>query len=279
MSAPLYLTRNDHRTWLKWHRGRRKASDHVFTGARLLEAMRLGASVEVDLVIHAERGYAILHDLTLDRETTGSGKVVETTAETLRHLHLRAENGNILPDTVMLLEDLCALLASEKPHPDALLQLDFKEDMAALDPAAIANFTAAIAPVARSLILSGGDVDANNALAKSSPNLRLGYDPCYGQSLARLQATGDFKTFTSDALRAAPNAEMIYLHHALVLDADRTGFDIIAAIHADHRRVDAWTITKADATTKPLIARLLELQVDQITTDDPEGVLAMMEVP
>lgn len=277
MSAPLYLTRNNHRTWLKWHRGRRKASDPVFTGARILEAMRLGASVEVDLVIHADRGYAILHDLTLERETTGTGKVLDTRAETLRQLHLRAEDGTVLPDKVMLLEDLCALLAGEKPHPDALLQLDFKEDRAALDPAAIANFAAAIAPVTRSLILSGGDVDANNALAQASPTLRLGYDPCYGASLARLQATGDYKTFTADALKAAPNAEIIYLHHAIVLEADRADFDIIAAIHADNRRVDAWTINTADATTKPLIARLLELQVDQITTDDPEGVMAMME--
>lgn len=276
MSAPLYLTRNTHRIWLKWHRGRRRASDPVFTGARILEAMQLGASVEIDLVIHADRGFAVLHDKTLERETTGSGRVVDTHAAQLRTLYLRAEDGTPIPDRVMLLEDLCTLLAEHQPHPDAVLQLDFKENFPALDPRAIANFASAVAPIASALILSGGDADAIALLAESTPGLRTGYDPCYGASLARLEKTGDFATFTADALRAAPVAEMIYLHHALILEADRAGFDIIAALHADHRRVDAWTIKAADDTTKPLIQRLLELRVDQITTDDPEGVLAMM---
>lgn len=276
MSAPLHLTRNGHRTWLKWHRSRRRASDPVFTGARILEAMQLGASVEIDLVIHADRGFAVLHDKTLDRETTGTGKVDGTSAETLRTLCLRAEDGTPLPHRVMLLEDLCALLADHKPHPEALLQLDFKEDLAALDPRAIINFATTVTPIASALILSGGDADAIALLAANTPGLRTGYDPCYGASLARLQATGDFATFTADALSAAPDAEMIYLDYGLVLEADRAGFDIIAAIHADHRRVDAWTIRTADDTTRPAIARLIDLGVDQITTDDPEGVLEMM---
>ncbi|MBF0677685.1 MAG: glycerophosphodiester phosphodiesterase [Devosia sp.] len=276
MSAPLYLTRNAHRTWLKWHRGRRRASDPVFTGARILEAMQLGASVEIDLVIHADRGFAVLHDKTLERETTGSGRVVDTHASKLRTLHLRAEDGTPIPDHVMLLEDLSALLAEHQPHPEALLQLDFKEDLSALDPIAVANFASAVAPIAKSLILSGGDADAIALLAANTPGLRTGYDPCYGASLARLQATGDFATFTADALTAAADAEMIYLHYGLILEADRAGFDIIAALHADHRRVDAWTIKTADDTTKPAIDRLLDLRVDQITTDDPEGVLEMM---
>lgn len=276
MSAPLHLTRNGHRTWLKWHRGRRRASDPVFTGARILEAMQLGASVEIDLVIHRDRGFAVLHDKTLDRETTGTGKVVDTPAETLRTLHLRAEDGTPIADRVMLLEDLCALLANHAPHPEALLQLDFKEDLGALDPRAIQNFAATLAPVAAAMILSGGDAEAIALLAANTPGLRTGYDPCYGEGLERLRQTGDFAAFTDVALHTAPHAEIIYLHHAIVLEANRAGFDMIAAIHADNRRVDAWTIRTADDTTKPLIQRLLELRVDQITTDDPDGVFAMM---
>src|SRR5690606_17119626 len=98
MTAPLFLTRDGHRTWLKWHRARRRASDPVFTGARILEGMRLGASVEVDLVIHADRGYAVLHDLSVERETTGSGKVADLSAATLRSFHLRHQDGSPLAD-------------------------------------------------------------------------------------------------------------------------------------------------------------------------------------
>lgn len=276
MSDPLYLEQGGHRTWLKWHRGRRKASDPVFTGSRILEAMRLGASVEVDLVIHADHGCAILHNFSLEEETTGTGLVRETSAAALRALHLKRNDGTVLPDRVMLLEDLCALLAKEAPHPDALLQLDFKEDFSALTPEVVANFGAAVGPVARSMIVSGGDFDAISTLAKSAPNVRSGYDPCYGDSLARLQASGDFSAFINDALATAPDAEMIYLAYDIVLAADAAGFDIVAPIHASGRRIDAWTIRTVDETTLPKVRRLLALHVDQITTDDPEGLLSAL---
>jgi glycerophosphoryl diester phosphodiesterase len=276
MSDPLYLERNGHKTWLKWHRGRRKASDPVFTGSRILEAMRLGASVEVDLVIHADNGCAILHDFSLEAETTGSGLVRKTSAAALRDLYLRGTDGQPIADKVMLLEDLCALLAQNRPHPDALLQLDFKEVSSALTPEVIANFGKTVGPVARSLILSGGDFDAISVLAHSAPNLRVGYDPCYGESLARLQATGDYQTFISDALRTAENAEMIYLAYDLVLAGDDAGFDLIGAVHQAGRRVDAWTIREVTPTTLDAVERLLALKVDQITTDDPEGLKAAL---
>lgn len=276
MSDPLYIERNGHRTWLKWHRGRRKASDPVFTGSRILEAMRLGASVEVDLVIHADNGCAILHNLSLDEETTGSGLVRQTPAARLRQLHLRGGDGEPIADRVMLLEDLCALLAQNSPHPDALLQLDFKENAAALTPEVIANFGSTVGPVARSLILSGGDLDAISLLAHSAPKLRIGYDPCYGESLARLKASGDYKTFISDALAAAPDAEMIYLAYELILAGDKSGFDLIGAVHQAGRRVDAWTIRAVTPTTLDAVERLLALKVDQITTDDPEGLKAAL---
>lgn len=276
MSDPLYIERNGHRTWLKWHRGRRKASDPVFTGSRILEAMRLGASVEVDLVIHADNGCAILHNLSLDEETTGSGLVRQTPAARLRQLHLRGGDGEPIADRVMLLEDLCALLAQNSPHPDALLQLDFKENAAAITPEVIANFGSTVGPVARSLILSGGDLDAISLLAHSAPKLRIGYDPCYGESLARLKASGDYKTFISDALAAAPDAEMIYLAYELILAGDKSGFDLIGAVHQAGRRVDAWTIRAVTPTTLDAVERLLALKVDQITTDDPEGLKAAL---
>lgn len=272
MTEPLYIDRDGHRTWLKWHRGRRRATDPVFTGARILEAMRLGASVEVDLVIHADHGCAILHDLTLERETTGTGRVRDNDAATLRALHLRGNDGTPIADRVMLLEDLCDLLATERPHPDALLQLDFKEDFAALTPEIVSRFAAVTAPLSRSLILSGGDVDAINTLANSVSMLKTGYDPCYGALLAQLEINGDFAAFISAALTTAPNARFIYLDYQIVLAAEESGFDIVRPIHADNRLIDAWTIRTIDHTTIAQAKRLLALKVDQITTDDPEGL-------
>ncbi len=272
MNQPILIERDGHRTWLKWHRARRRASDPVFTGERIIEAMRLGASIEVDLVIHADHGCAVLHDRTLERETTGTGRVHDTSAAALRQLHLRDNGGQPIASKVMLLEDLCALLAHETVHRDALLQLDFKEDLQALTPQVVAGFGASVSPIASSVILSGGDFDAIAMLAGSAPGLRTGYDPCHRGTPAQLKASGNYLGFIEDALATAPDAGMIYLDYAIVLAAEDAGVDIIAPIHAAGRRVDAWTINSVTPQSIEQVERLLRLKVDQITTDDPEGL-------
>ncbi|HVY51948.1 MAG TPA: glycerophosphodiester phosphodiesterase [Devosia sp.] len=280
MTDPVSIVRNGRRTFVKWHRARRRASDPVFTGRRILEGMALGASVEVDLVVHAEHGFAVLHDhLSIARETTGQGPARGHGAAGLRALNLRGNDGAPIPDRVMLLEDLCALLAADPPHPEALLQLDYKEDDAALDAASIASFAAGAGPVARNMILSGGSAEGVRLLADAVPAMRIGYDPCSVENIAALRQSRDYAGFVRNALAASPRAEMIYLSWELVLELDRAGFDIIAAFHAAGRRVDAWTITAIDDASVAVADRLLALGVDQITTDDPEGLVARFAQP
>lgn len=276
MRDEIAIDREGHRTWFKWHRARRQGSDPVFTGRRILEGMQLGASVEVDLVVHGDRGMAVLHDVTLDRETTGSGRVRDTAAQTLRSLNLRGNDGAPIADKVMLLEDLAALLARDGAHPDALLQLDYKEDAAALDPETIASFTTALAPVARHFIISSGDAASVAMLAAGLPDLGIGYDPCHGGTLAELQASGNYAVFVADAVAAAPTATLIYLAYPVVIEADKAGFDLIGAFHAHGRRVDAYTLKRADADGIAIAERLIALKVDQITTDDPQGLGAAL---
>lgn len=273
---PIFVERNGHRTLLKWHRARRKASDPEFTPTRILEAMRVGASVEVDLVVHADQGFAILHDLELDHGTTGSGPVIETSGERLRALFLKGNDGTPIADRVMLLEDLCELLKANPAHPDALLQLDYKEDLSRLAPAVVANFAAAVSPVSHTMILSGGDSAAVALLAAATSGLQTGYDPTYAGVLDDLKSQEDFSHFIYAALETAPDAAMIYLDYELILAADAAGVDLVAAVHADRRRVDAWTIRSVNPTTLRQVRRLLELRVDQITTDDPEGLRAAL---
>jgi glycerophosphoryl diester phosphodiesterase len=181
-----------------------------------------------------------------------------------------------LDEHVMLLEDVAALLAQGGLHPDALLQLDYKEDRTVLDEAALRTFKQAVAPVARHMILSSGDPEAVRLLTEGVEGLRIGYDPCHDGALERLRESLDFAGFVRDAVAASPSAEMIYLAYQLVLEADRHGFDIVGAFHAESRRIDAYTIKVADGISKPKVERLLALKVDQITTDDPEGLQALM---
>ncbi len=276
MTDAISVTRDGHRTFFKWHRARRHGADPVFTGRRILEGMRLGASVEVDLVVHADNGFAVLHNLSLERETTGSGLVRDTPAATLRTLNLRDNEGRPIADKVMLLEDLAALIARDGAHPEALLQLDYKEDAAALNAEAIANFGRALGPVARHFILSSGDAESVRLLTDGAPGVRIGYDPCHKGAMERLLETRDYAAFVTDAVAASPKSELDYLEYRLVLEAEKDGFDIIGAFHAHGRRIDAYTVRRADDEGMAVIERLLALKVDQITTDDPEGVAARL---
>src|SRR5262249_39936240 len=85
-SKGITIDASGHRVRLKWHRLQRRPDDLAFTPQRLREGLALGASMEVDLRRHADHGFVCLHDETLDRETTGSGPIAETSAETLRGL-------------------------------------------------------------------------------------------------------------------------------------------------------------------------------------------------
>ena len=276
MTDPVSIDRRGHRTWLKWHRAKRKASDPVFTGKRILEGMRLGASVEVDLVVTGDKGLAVLHDLTLDRETTGRGLVAATADADIRSLNLRGNSGEPIADKVMLLDDLCALMAQGGVHPDALLQLDYKEDETVLDARAIENFARATRPVARNMIVSSGSAAAIKMLTTAVPGIQSGYDPSDEKRFSAALAAGTLQGFVDDAIAALPEADMIYLYWEIVTLSADAGFDIVEAFHRHGKRIDAWTIREASAETRPKVARLLELKVDQITTDDPEGLKAMM---
>jgi glycerophosphoryl diester phosphodiesterase len=275
MPGPVSVTRDGHRTYLKWHRARRRAGDPAFTGRRILEGMALGASVEVDLAVHAESGFAVLHDMTLDAATTGKGPVRAASAAELHALRLRDPDGRPIEDRVMLLEDLVALLEGGALHPEALLQLDYKEDNPPLTPGALAGFARIVAPVAGQMILSSGDAEAVRRLAAATPGLLIGYDPCHAGAIERLRASRDYPAFVADALAALP-AAMIYLDHALVLFADDDGFDLVATFHAAGRRVDAYTIRGADLAGLAAARRLLAARVDPITTDDPAGLAAAL---
>jgi glycerophosphoryl diester phosphodiesterase len=279
MADGIAVVRGGHRTLLKWHRARKAAGDLPFTGARILEGLRLGASVEVDLVKHADGGFAVLHDFALDRATTGAGPVAASHAPELRRLQLRGEDGRPTTHPVMLLEDLCELLRDDVAlAPDGVLQLDLKEEApGAIGPAEVEGFAAAVAPVAQHFILSGGSASNVAALASAVPGLATGFDPCSAEALGALEASRDFAGFVAEAVAAAPAAAMIYLEHRLVLAAAEAGFDLVAAFHSAARRVDAYTLRLADAETLALARRLLALAVDQITTDDPVGLEVLLD--
>jgi glycerophosphoryl diester phosphodiesterase len=263
--------RAGHPIRLKWHRLRRVRTDTPFTTARLAEGLKLGASMEVDLRVLADGRFAVLHNETLDRETIGSGPVSGVSADDLRKLRLRSPDGAPTSDPVLLLDDLVALVGTDIGS-DALVQLDLKETRDTLSAAAAASFLAAVAPVARNMIISGGHWDAVKYLATAVDNLRVGFDPCELPEAGGLRTPADVAAFVAASEAIAPDAGMIYLDYTLILKALDLRYDIVDAFHRRGKLVDAWTLNPDHPNAANSLGRLIECRVDQITSDEPIAI-------
>ena len=255
-----------HEIALKWHRLRRRREDPVFTKRRLGEGLELGASMEVDLRVHAEGGLVVLHEELLEHETTGVGPVRAASAEYLRGLHILDENGAATDNPVLLFEDL-ATLVRQRPPTDALVQLDFKETIDRVTSRTVEALAAAVRGIEENFILSGGDWGAVKRLADAG--IGMGYDPCELPEASRLASPADVAAFVDLTERIAPEAQMIYLDYTLILGASRLGADIVDAFHRHARLIDAWTLNSDHPDAAASLRELVRLRVDQITTDEP----------
>ncbi|WP_237153823.1 glycerophosphodiester phosphodiesterase [Oryzibacter oryziterrae] len=274
-TAPgLDLYRDGHRTRLKWHMGRRLRDDVPFTPARMREAMALGASFEVDLNLHAERGFAVLHDETVDRETNGSGPLAQMSVAEIRRLNLRRDSGEVTADKVQLLDDLAAVARSGGMHPDTLIQLDMKSRGSDIDADTVSAFAETLTGVAQYFIVSGMDRDAIARLGRATPGIAVGFDPCGYDTVSEVAAGMNLDAFVADAIAALPEARLIYLDYQAVLAAADRGYDLIGAFHREGRRIDAYTLDLEHPFAEDSLARLLGLKADQITTNAPDSIAA-----
>ncbi len=256
---------------LKWHRLRRSLADPLFSSPILRRGAELGASMELDFRIRRDHGFVALHDETLARETTGSGLVSLATADDLRHI--RVLPGNHPP---MLSEDIAEMLAGA--HPQALLQLDMKDNLDAIGPRGIDHLRYHFADATASLIISARDLDLIVAVKKSLPDLRRGIDPT--SPLLRIlkdEGAAAAEAMLRQDILGPTEPDTIYLSWELLLAAADQGLDLIGVAHDLGRAVDAWTFNLADpqngfdAAEAKDFSRLVSLQPDQITTDEPDA--------
>jgi glycerophosphoryl diester phosphodiesterase len=263
-----------HTIRLKWHRLRRVLGDPVFTAKRLEEGLALGASLEVDLRLHAGGGFVVLHEEALEPETTGSGLVADASPADLRRLRIRDNDGRPTGNPVLLLADVAALVRRHRPT-QALLQLDLKETISRLTIEIAAGFAATLAGLTGNLTLSGGDWAAVKRLADGVRGIGTGYDPCDLPEARRLVSPGDAAAFVELTERIAPEADTIYLDYGLILAAHWLGYDMVEAFHRRGRRIDAWTLNSDHPNVAATLRTLVDLRVDQITTDEPAKLEAL----
>jgi glycerophosphoryl diester phosphodiesterase len=85
--------------------------------------------IELDIARTADGALVLMHDETLDRTTTGTGRVAATTFEALRRLSLKTPAGEALPERVPSLDEALVLAGRN----GVILQLDLKRGVAQKD--------------------------------------------------------------------------------------------------------------------------------------------------
>ncbi len=263
----LAITSGDHKVRLKWHKLLRRLDGPVFDGDVLRLGSELGASMEIDMRVRADGGFALLHDDVLEGETTGSGPVSDASMATLRSLRMR-HGGQIT-----LSEDLATMLGTAHPH--ALLQFDMKDDFEAIGERGIAHLAEHFADKGGQIIISAGDNDLIMAVKDRLPGIRRGIDPTE-RFLHLWQHEGLVAAEASllEDLSGETEPEMIYLQWKMILNAKAQGLDLIALCHDHGCTVDAWTWNPRNPAGGFLpeewqdIRDLVALRPDQITTDE-----------
>jgi glycerophosphoryl diester phosphodiesterase len=264
----LAVTLNGRQTRLKWHRLRRARSEGEFSSAVMAAGLHSGASMELDLTIRADGGFVVLHDDTLDRETTATGPVNAHDKASLAGVHYRQTG---LP--LILSEDLSALLTTA--HPAALLQFDMKDTLDAITDRGLDHLAYHFGQSSAPIIFSGGCPHLIAALAQRLPHLPRGIDPT-DRLVEAWQTSGltSLEPLLLPELRSTAAPDTCYLNWELVLRAQSQGLDLIALCHAEGVKVDAWTYTLADPAQGfsdrewDEFSTLVSLGADQITTDE-----------
>lgn len=273
----LALLHEGFRTRLKWHRLRRRIADPVFSLDVMQEGFRLGASMELDLRVRRDGGFVVLHDKTLDRETTGAGAVSDHSAADLRDVHyLDSASGAADPPAMrplILAEDLAAAL--QGAHPDALLQFDMKDDLATIGARGLDRFAALFGDRSASIIVSGDSLELIAEIGERLPVLRRGIDPT--DKLVALHCSrgaGAVEAELRSALSGPTRPDTIYLAWELVLEVMEDGLDLVDLCHGEGKLVDAWTFPLENPASGfndrewEAFSALIALKPDQITTDE-----------
>jgi glycerophosphoryl diester phosphodiesterase len=239
----------------------------------IARGLAAGASVEIDLQPLSDGSFAVIHDPQLDRETTGTGAVNRLDSQGFLALHRRDNQGRALTEPALTLDQFTQRLGSVA-RPGAVLQLDLQCKAADLHSATVAGFDAALGQLKGTAILSGEDPAAVRRLAAAAPGLAIGYDPCGEAGQIALAMADDWTGFVRETLAAMPEAGTIYLALDLPLRAADQGFDLIKAFQQHRKRVDCFTLVGDEAEAAQIARRLVELGTDQITTDDPKGLIS-----
>jgi glycerophosphoryl diester phosphodiesterase len=290
---PKHLTYQGKEVLLKYHKLLSGSGKHDANSLSALREVLEGrvAVLEFDVNYLADGDFALIHDGTLQRETTGAGSVRRLTGTEFKALKYRDsdEHGTVLSDMVSSLKN------SNFPLK---VQVDFKE-RAPITNADAQVLLKAIEPLRENgyiTVVIGCLADWNlRTFRRLDPTVDIGLDfalhldapvdgmvrlpTCLGAygylddhplALRRLQTTEAYLRDRVETLIAlAPNAYEFYLRSEFIVQALDDGFNPVAFIHEQlpGSRVDVWTIDYGSEEAEVSLKKALEAGVDQVTTN------------
>jgi glycerophosphoryl diester phosphodiesterase len=263
---------------LKWHKLRQRRSDPPFLRSNLVAALEDGAACEVDVVVTGDGHALCLHDRILDRETSGSGAVSEASRSAIEGLRQRGEDGTLLADPPLFLDELIDTLRRHGPrvgHPS--VQLDVKAPAHLWSTQALDRIARLLDGVADTFIVSSTDWRTVTILNAAVPGMHAGFDPLalYPRTLGL--GAGAFLELAERTHTTAPQASVYYLEARLVLAALERGVDLIGAVTRTGAMVDAWTIDADRHDLEGTLRRLIAAGCHQITSNDPRALAPLVE--
>ena len=251
---------------------RRKASDPAFQRKNLRAALLAGAACEVDIVLTADGEAFCLHDLSLDRETTGSGLASSATRAQVERLRQRGPDGRVLDDPPLFLDEIVDIVREMGAQAPGLVQLDIKARPEDIDAQALRRIGSDLGDMAPAFVAGGYDWTAIQRLADAAPGLRRGFDPlAFYPRDCSLDADA-FRRLGEKTFSTAPDADIFYLEARLVLAGLNRGVNLIEMVNGDGAMVDCWTLDARRPRLREDIALLLQAGCTQITTNDPDAL-------
>ena len=262
---------------LKWHMLRRRKSDAAFQRENLALALHSGAACEVDVVLTADSHALCLHDQTLDRETTGHGRVADATRATIERCRQRGSDGAALDSAPLFLDEVAAAVAALGVVAPASVQLDVKAPAQAWTKGALDRIAGVLRDHADAFIASAYEWETVQCLVAAVPGLHAGFDPLalYPRSF-QIDAEG-FRNIAARTLATAPNASIYYLEAKLILAALAHGVDLVQEVTGAGAQVDAWTIDADHPHLRDVLRRLIDIGCHQITSNDPEHLYRIID--
>jgi glycerophosphoryl diester phosphodiesterase len=262
---------------LKWHMLRRRADDPAFLRTNLDAALAAGAACEVDLVLTADGHFVCLHDLALDRETTGTGPAAALPRREIERLRQRGTGGDALGTPPLFLDEIVARVRAAGGVAPALVQLDIKVPGRDLTADVLDRLGRTLGDAAPAFVAGGTEWEAVQRLQAASPGLAGGFDPLrlYPRSF-RLSADA-YRALGAYTFAIAPDASIFYLEASMVLAALDVGVNMVEAVTSRGALVDAWTVDPSRPDLPRVLSRLVSAGCGQITTNDPETLGPLLQ--